>query len=112
MNAVMSFVFARELWSKDCMDFEDQNQNEKPKQPPVAISPEQLNEDVINAVIESFILREGTDYGSVEVSLEKKKEQIRKQLAKNDVRIVYDFETDSVTLMTDRDWQKLEKNNS
>ncbi|MGE5086372.1 MAG: YheU family protein [Bacillota bacterium] len=93
------------------MEFENEN-NKQPKQPPVVIPPEQLNSEVIDAVIESFILREGTDYGVVEISLDKKREQIRKQLAKDDIRIVYDFETDSVTLMTDRDWKKLENNNA
>lgn len=86
--------------------------DQQPKQPPVAIPSEQLNAELIDAVIEAFILREGTDYGTVEISLDKKKEQIRKQLAKNDVRIVYDFETESVTLMTDRDWKKLESMNA
>jgi uncharacterized protein YheU (UPF0270 family) len=85
---------------------QDENQN---PQPPVAIPPEQLSEDVINAVIESFILREGTDYGNVEISIEKKKEQIRRQLDKAEIRIVYDFNTDSVTMMTDQDWKKLTK---
>ena len=86
--------------------------DQQPKQPPVAIPAEQLNAELIDAVIESFVLREGTDYGSLEISLDKKKEQIRKQLAKNEVRIVYDFETESVTLMTERDWKKLESMNS
>ena len=86
--------------------------DQQPKQSPVAIPAEQLNAELIDAVIESFVLREGTDYGSLEISLDKKKEQIRKQLAKNEVRIVYDFETESVTLMTERDWKKLESMNS
>lgn len=86
--------------------------DQQPKQPPVAIPAEQLNAELIDAVIESFVLREGTDYGSMEISLDKKKEQIRKQLAKNEVRIVYDFESESVTLMTERDWKKLESMNS
>ena len=86
--------------------------DQQPKQPPVAIPAEQLNAELIDAVIESFVLREGTDYGSMEISLDKKKEQIRKQLAKNEVRIVYDFESESVTLMTGRDWKKLESMNS
>ncbi|MFM6927167.1 MAG: YheU family protein [Bdellovibrio sp.] len=90
----------------------EKESGQQPKQPPVAIPSEQLSSEIIDAVIESFILREGTDYGTVEISLDKKREQVRKQLAKNDVRIVYDFETESVTLMTDRDWKKLESLNS
>ncbi|WP_413574808.1 YheU family protein [Bdellovibrio sp. HCB290] len=90
------------------MDNDHDQQNSENK-PPVAIPVEQLSAEVVDAVIESFILREGTDYGVMEISLDKKKEQIRRQLQKNEIRIVYDFNTDSVTMMTDRDWKKLPK---
>lgn len=89
------------------MNFENDNELEKNPQPPMAIPMDQLSAEVVDAVIEAFILREGTDYGVVEISLDKKKEQIRKQLQKNDIRIVYDFNTESVTMMTDSDWKKL-----
>ncbi len=89
------------------MNFENDNEADNNPQPPVAIPVDQLSAEVVDAVIEAFILREGTDYGVVEISLEKKKEQIRKQLQKNDIRIVYDFNTESVTMMTDNDWKKL-----
>jgi uncharacterized protein YheU (UPF0270 family) len=89
------------------MDFIDDKEPKNETQPPVAIPVDQLNAEVVDAVIEAFILREGTDYGSVEISLDKKKEQIRRQLQKNEIRIVYDFNTESVTMMTDNDWKKL-----
>jgi uncharacterized protein YheU (UPF0270 family) len=92
------------------MDFiDDGNSPENEKKPPMAIELERLTPEVIDAVIEAFILREGTDYGVVEISLEKKKEQVLKQLHKKDLHIVYDFNTDSVTVMTDQDWKKLTK---
>lgn len=92
------------------MDFiDDDNSQKNEAKPPMAIELERLTPEVIDAVIEAFILREGTDYGVVEISLEKKKEQILKQLNKKDLHIVYDFNTDSVTVMTDLDWKKLSK---
>lgn len=57
-----------------------------------------LSAETLNAVIESFILREGTDYGSVEVSLETKIRQVRTQIEKRDVILVFDIESETVTL--------------
>lgn len=79
-------------------------------QPPVEVPTEALSVDAIEALIESFILREGTDYGRVEVSLEAKKEQLYKQLKKGDIKITFDPNTETVSLMTLRDWQKLQSN--
>jgi uncharacterized protein len=49
-------------------------------------------------VIESFVLREGTDYGEREHSLEQKVAQVRGQLERGLARILFDPETDTVTL--------------
>ncbi|MBK7845334.1 MAG: YheU family protein [Bdellovibrionales bacterium] len=56
---------------------------------------EQLSDEAIAGIIENFILREGTDYGSVEVS-ERKSEQIRQQIDCGDMKIV--FVQDSETI--------------
>ncbi len=76
--------------------------------PPVDVPPEALSADTVEALIESFILRDGTDYGSVEISLDSKKQQILKQLKKGDIKITFDPNTETVSLMTSRDWQKLQ----
>lgn len=65
----------------------------------VIIKPEQLQPETLQAVIESFILREGTDYGRQEISLETKVEQIQKQLLRKEIFIVFDPESQSVTLV-------------
>jgi uncharacterized protein YheU (UPF0270 family) len=49
-------------------------------------------------VIESFVLREGTDYGEREFSLEQKVAQVRAQLERGQARILFDPETDTVTI--------------
>ncbi|MCC6138529.1 MAG: YheU family protein [Bdellovibrionaceae bacterium] len=76
--------------------------------PPVEVPLEALPSDTLDSLIESFILREGTDYGSVEASLETKKSQIFKQLKKGDIKITFDPNTETVSFMTLRDWQKLQ----
>lgn len=77
--------------------------------PPVEVPLENLTPEILTAVIESFILREGTDYGVNEVALETKMNQIRKQLDKKQIRIVFDFASESVTLMSETDWKKFQK---
>ncbi len=67
---------------------------------PVEVPATALSEDALNNLISSFILREGTDYGREEVSHEKKSEQVRRQIKKGDVKIVYDPETQSATLIS------------
>ena len=59
-----------------------------------------LETDTLQAVIEEFILREGTDYGTHEVSLEDKRAQVRKQLESGKVLITFDPRTENCTLMT------------
>jgi uncharacterized protein YheU (UPF0270 family) len=72
---------------------------------PVLIPPDQLSEEALANIIESFILREGTDYGAVEVSYEKKQQQIRKQISRGEIKIVFDASTESVSLLTATDFQ-------
>lgn len=75
------------------------------KQLPVEIPLSALSADALNGMIDSFIMREGTDYGVNEVPHDSKVKQIRKQLEKGDVKIVFDPNTDTATLMTNRDWK-------
>jgi Uncharacterized protein conserved in bacteria len=78
--------------------------------PPVEVPAEQLPPEVVVSLIESFIMREGTDYGVNEVSIEKKIEQVQKQLTRKDVVIVFDFQTETATLLTKIEWKKLSAN--
>lgn len=78
-------------------------------QPPVEVPAEVLSAEALDGLVEDFILREGTDYGAVEVSLEAKKQQIYRQLKKGDIKITFDPNTETVSLMTSRDWQKITK---
>jgi len=52
------------------------DENKQPPEVPVEITPSQLSADALNGIIENFILREGTDYGVVEVEFDKKKSQV------------------------------------
>ena len=75
--------------------------------PPIEIDPKQLSPEAFAGIIENFILREGTDYGVHEVAFDKKADQLQRQIERGDLKIVFDPQTESVTLMTKRDWLKL-----
>lgn len=74
-------------------------ENEVEFKPPIEIPTGCLSAEALNGIIESFILREGTDYGAVEISFERKKEQLLKQIEKKEIKIVYDPNSESVTLI-------------
>ncbi len=58
-----------------------------------------LSPEALSGVIDDFILREGTDYGWQEATLEKKRADIRRQIEKGLAKIVYDSESESFTLL-------------
>lgn len=65
---------------------------------PVIVPPEELPAELLRAVIEAFVLREGTEYGEREYTLDEKVAHVEQQLRKGDARIVYDPNTQSVDI--------------
>jgi uncharacterized protein YheU (UPF0270 family) len=65
---------------------------------PVEVPYGELSADLLHAVIESFVLREGTDYGEKEFSLEEKVARVISQLKRGEAKIVFDPESASVTI--------------
>jgi uncharacterized protein YheU (UPF0270 family) len=58
-----------------------------------------LSSEALQALIEEFVTRDGTDYGEREVPLETKVSQIRRQLDNGILVIVYDEAEQSCTTM-------------
>jgi hypothetical protein len=58
-----------------------------------------LTADLLRAVVESFVLREGTDYGENEVSFDVKVAQVMRQIERGEAEIVFDPETESVSVL-------------
>ena len=65
---------------------------------PVLIPHGELSAEALHGVIESFVLREGTDYGEREYSLEQKVAQVRAQLERGQARILFDPQSNTVTI--------------
>jgi uncharacterized protein len=65
---------------------------------PVVVPHTELADDVLHAVVESYVLREGTDYGEREFSLEDKVAHVISRLERGEAQIVFDPETESVSI--------------
>jgi uncharacterized protein YheU (UPF0270 family) len=67
---------------------------------PVMVPHNELAPELLRAVVESFVLREGTDYGEFELSLEQKVARVMAQLERGDAQIMFDPETESVAIVS------------
>lgn len=63
---------------------------------------ERLSRAALTSVIEEFVTREGTEYGAADVSLADKVAQVRAQLERGEVVVLFDVETETVNLATRR----------
>ncbi len=65
----------------------------------IVVPLEKLSGQALTGLIDEFILREGTDYGKIEFTLEQKHEQIKKQLLAGHILVVFDLaeQTCSIT---------------
>ena len=64
---------------------------------------QQLDPETLNALLEEFITREGTEYGAREISLASKVEQLRVQLVRREIAIVFDPVVETTSLVAARD---------
>ena len=65
-----------------------------------------LDKDILTAIIEEFVLREGTDYGAHEADFDSKVSQVRNQLEAGEVLITFDSKTENCTLLTREQFRK------
>ena len=66
---------------------------------PVVVPHTELSADLLHAVVESYVLREGTDYGEREISLEDKVSHVISQLKRGEARFVFDPESETVSIV-------------
>lgn len=63
-----------------------------------------LPPDTLNALVEEFVTRDGTDYGEQEVALERKVLQVINGIKRKEFVIVFDADTESVQIVTRQQW--------
>lgn len=59
----------------------------------------ELSEDALRGVLESFVLREGTEYGERDFSLEQKVAHVTKQLRRGEAQIVFDPDSETIDIV-------------
>jgi uncharacterized protein len=62
----------------------------------------ELSEEALRGVVESFVLREGTEYGEREFSLDQKVAQVRRQLQRGEAQIIFDPGSGTVDIVVVR----------
>ena len=66
---------------------------------PIAVPHAELSAAALRGVIESFVLREGTDYGELHHSLDDKVAQVLRQLARGEAQVWFDPVSASVDIV-------------
>lgn len=66
---------------------------------PIVVPHRELSAEALRGVIESFVLREGTDYGEREYSLDEKVVHVVKQLERGEARIEFDPNTETIDIV-------------
>lgn len=69
---------------------------------PVEVPHTELAPSTLRAVVESFVLREGTDYGAQDATMDRKVADVIRQLERREAVIVYDPVSDSVDIIVRR----------
>lgn len=72
--------------------------------PPVEVPHTALSAEALRGVIDSFVLREGTDYGERDVSHDAKATQVLRQLERGEAMILFDPVTESIDIVVKRKW--------
>ena len=65
-----------------------------------------LKNDTLKKVIESFVVREGTEYGDHDVSLANKVEKVMEQIKDEKIKILYSERDESINLVTNENLAK------
>lgn len=68
------------------------------QQEPVVVPHADLSPDALKGVVESFVLREGTEYGMRDFTLDQKVTHVLRQLERGDAQLVFDPNTESVDI--------------
>ena len=63
----------------------------------IEIPPAQIDPETLIQMIESYVLREGTDYGEREASFARKIEDVKRQIERGEIKIVFDLTSETAS---------------
>ncbi|EDX88585.1 YheU family protein [Alcanivorax sp. DG881] len=75
---------------------------------PIIVPWKDLPPDTLHNLIEEFVTRDGTDYGDTEIPTATKVKQVREQLKKEQVFVVFDETTESVSVLSKEQLAEIE----
>ena len=76
---------------------------DEPREPPsVQVPYAELSATALRGVIEAFVLREGTEYGAHDFSLEGKVQQVLRQLVRGEAQILFEPVSESIHIVVAR----------
>ncbi len=65
----------------------------------VEVPPERLGEEVLQALLEEYASRDGTDYGERELSLAEKVADLGRQLQRRELLVLFDTQSETWDLL-------------
>ncbi len=65
----------------------------------VEVPPARLEPEVLQALLQEYVTRDGTDYGERELGLAEKEQALRQQLQEGVLLLLYDTETEAWDLL-------------
>lgn len=71
-------------------------------QEPIAIPYRELSPEALRGVLESFVLREGTEYGEHDVSLDEKVAQVLRQLERGEAQVIFHAALESIDIVVSK----------
>lgn len=74
-------------------------QEQEEKEEGVEVPHGMLAPETLDTLIREFVMREGTDYGAVEASLERKVNDIQRQLERGELVIVFDLASETGSIV-------------
>ena len=75
---------------------------ETQKQELIVIPHRELSAEALRGVLESFVLREGTEYGEREVSLDQKVAEVLHQLERGEAQVIFHAELESIDIIVSK----------
>jgi uncharacterized protein len=66
---------------------------------PIEIPYQELSPTALRGVIESFVLREGTDYGIAQYTLDEKIAQVLRQIERGDAQLFFEPKSQTVEIV-------------
>jgi uncharacterized protein YheU (UPF0270 family) len=68
---------------------------------PVEVPYNSLTPELLRAICESVVLREGTDYGQTELTLEQKVTRLQEQFRLGRIKLLFDPQSESVNFINE-----------